>query len=145
MWGNTCESYLKPLFRLQKRAIRSISGAHKLAESDPIFKKFKILKLKEIYVYSVQLLMYKYHHNLLPHIFSNFLITNDMIHTYHTRYKHHLRPPRFAAKPACISVRKTGVKSYNYYCDLLNFDCSILSYKISLKRHILCNGITFIT
>ena len=71
VWGNTHQVYLEPLFKLQKRAIRIISYAERRAHTETLFKDLKLLRLKSIYVYSVQLFMYKYHHGTLPHIFFN--------------------------------------------------------------------------
>ena len=71
-WGNSNESYLLPLFRLQKRAVRIIAGAKRYEPSDPLFRKFRILKLDQIYIYTVHLFMLKFRYNLLPEIFENF-------------------------------------------------------------------------
>ena len=37
VWGNACQSYLKPLNILQKRVIRMIAGAKKLDHTLPLF------------------------------------------------------------------------------------------------------------
>ena len=69
VWGNACKTYLDPLVKIQKRVIRLIKGAKKLDHTDPLFKELKILKISEIYVYTLQLIMYKHHHNLFQGIF----------------------------------------------------------------------------
>ena len=69
VWGNACQSYLKPLVILQKRAIRMVAGAQKLDHTIPLFHSLNLLQIKEMYVYCVQLFMYKYHHDCLPNVF----------------------------------------------------------------------------
>ena len=144
VWGNTCKSYLEPLVKMQKRVIRLIKGVKKFEHTDPIFKELNLLKINEIYVYSLQLILYKYHHTLLPDIFSGFFVSNDEIHHHHTRQAHLLHVPIMKSRQAFSSIRKTGVKSYNYYSGILNLDVSIVTYKYHLKKHIIENGVSFI-
>ena len=42
-WGQTFDSYIEPLFKLQKRAVRASSHQPFLAHSLPIFKDLKLL------------------------------------------------------------------------------------------------------
>ena len=48
MWGNASKSYLSPLFRSQKKAIRRISHAGWLDHTNNLFKNLKILKLEDL-------------------------------------------------------------------------------------------------
>ena len=50
VWGNTYKSYLEPLVKLQKRAIRTIAGARKYEHTLPLFHNLKLLNIKE-YIY----------------------------------------------------------------------------------------------
>ena len=74
IWGNTFTTYLEPLVKLQKRAVRIIKGAKRLDHTEPIFAELRLLKIKEIYVYCIQHLMFKYYHGFLPDIFKGFLL-----------------------------------------------------------------------
>ena len=80
VWGNTCMIYISPLIKLQKKAVRIISGAERLDHTDPLFKELRILRIKEAYAYSLQLIMFKFHHGLLPAVFSEFFVQNSQIH-----------------------------------------------------------------
>ena len=75
IWGNTYSSTLRPLIILQKKATRIITfsepGDH--------------LKLTDLVTLHNALLMYNYHHNLLPSSFENFFKTVASIHSYNTR------------------------------------------------------------
>ena len=133
VWGNTCKTYLDPLVKIQKRAVRIVKGAKRFDHTDPIFAELKILRISEIYVYSLQLLLYKYHHMLLPGIFADIFVSNDSIHGYNTRQAHLLHVPIFRSQPAFSSIRKTGVKSYNYFRGIIDLNVSIITYKYHLK------------
>ena len=90
VWGNTFTTYLNSIYKLQKRAVRMIVGANRLAHTEPIFRELKIMKLNELYVYAVQLMLYKYHHSELPEIFDDFFIRNNAVHSHNTRQQYGL-------------------------------------------------------
>ena len=73
VWGNTFNSVLEPLIVLPKCAIRIICGAQRFDHTYPLFQLSKILPLRNLYVYSAQLFLYKYHRQSLPNIFFWFL------------------------------------------------------------------------
>lgn len=50
IWGHSAPTILNRLFLLQKRVVRVIDGQHRLAHTNPIFAKLKILKVKDIAV-----------------------------------------------------------------------------------------------
>ena len=141
VWGNTYDSYLDPLAKLQKRAVRIVSGAHRNSPTDCIFKKLKILKLREIYIYSVQLFVFKYHHKLLPNIFDSFFALNSSFHSHETRSVSLYRPPRVQSSKAARNLRVMGVRTHNYFESRLNIDCSFLSYKVALRIFLINNEI----
>ena len=68
-----------------------ITGVSKRTPTTPIRERFKLLSLHEIYVYAVQLFMFKVHHNKLPAIFSSFFVKNRDVHDYPTSYKSNLK------------------------------------------------------
>ena len=142
MWGNTYDYHLEPLVLLQKRAVRLIVGARKYEHTEPIFETLKILKLKEIYIYSVQLFCFKFHYNKLPEVFDDLYQSNyrNDDHDYDTRHQRRFRPSLLKYFPACRTVRVTGVQMNNYFLSVIDFDCSFLTFKYHLKKHILSNS-----
>ena len=142
VWGNTYQTYLDPLVKIQKRAIRVISFSDRLAHTDPLFKSMNLLKIKEIYVTSVQLFMYKYHNYKLPPVFYSFFTRNINIHGYRTRQTYKLHAPPLTRSHLCSTcVRNIGVVLYNYFYDYIDLNVSYYVYKKNLKRHILDNDI----
>ena len=59
IWGRTHSYLLQSLFVAQKRIIRNIDGAPYLAHTSPLFKKYSILKVHDIFIYSVCCRMFK--------------------------------------------------------------------------------------
>lgn len=51
VWGTTTETNLTKLLRIQKKILRLIDNATALAPSDPLFKKYKIIKVNDLYQY----------------------------------------------------------------------------------------------
>ena len=58
-WGSTFSKYVNPLFCQQKRCIRLIANADFRSHTDPLFRDLKILKLHDIFKYSVCVYMYR--------------------------------------------------------------------------------------
>ena len=144
VWGNTCHSYLSPLIVTQKRAVRVIAGVARLDHTDPLFKDLRILRIREVYAYSIQMVLYKYYHGLLPAVFDDFFTLNSDIHEHNTRHANLMRAPLLKSKIASVSFRKIGVRSFNHFDRLLNINCLEISYKYYLKSYIIQNGISYI-
>ena len=144
VWGSTCVSYLSPLITLQKKAVRIISGAKRLDHTDPLFKELRILRISEVYAYCLQLVLFKFHHRSIPDVFCNFFTLNNFNHEFETRQAVLMRAPMLKCDQATRSIRKLGVRSFNYFGSLLDMNCSLVSYKYNLKNHILDNGIRVI-
>lgn len=92
IWGSNYDSQLQKLFILQKRAVRLIEHIYPPQSSEPIFKKYKILKVKDIAKSQMLLVMHKFITNQLPKVFDNLysLYPSD---TSNTRHIPHLEQP----------------------------------------------------
>ena len=141
VWGNTYKSVLDPLEKLQKRAIRLISGAMKFDHTKPLFQDLQILNLSKMYLYTVQLFLFKYHHKSLPDVFLEFYVCNNDTHEYHTRHAEYFRSTLAQSIQKSNSVRTSGVYINNYFRRHLSYNCSYMTYKNNLRRHILLNDI----
>ena len=64
-WGTASKSTLAPLFILQKRSIRLLTGSGYREHTNPLFYRAKCLKLKNIYSLETAMVMYKIHNNVL--------------------------------------------------------------------------------
>ena len=83
-WGHDSNRSLK----LPKKAIRIIVKGTFYTQSDPIFKKFNILKVNDIHLHQQLKFYFKLINNILPDHFYDFnLALNSAIHDYNTRGK----------------------------------------------------------
>ena len=73
------------LDKLQKRAVRIISNSRYNSHTDPLFKKFNLLKLKDLFEQNVLKLFYKYRNNMLPFYVSNMFSDYTISHSYTLR------------------------------------------------------------
>lgn len=74
-----CVSYekdLKPLFILQKKAIRIITKSKSKEHTTPLFQKLSILPLHKLIYFNVLKFMFQYTRNLLPTTFDNTWVRN---------------------------------------------------------------------
>ena len=68
IWGGTANVHLHPLTVLQKNILRTITSFEFLAHTPPLFQETKILPIREIYEYLLDIHMFKLHSsNLLSY------------------------------------------------------------------------------
>ena len=89
-----------------------------------------------------QIFMFKYNHNDLPNMFDNFFEKNSEIHSHNTRSQNLFRPPAVNSALSSRIVRYSGVRINNYLKKYLSLDCSLVSYKATLKSFIIDNDIS---
>ena len=138
-WGNTYKSYLDPLVKLQKRAIRIISSSRRDAHTEPIFKELKLMNLSNVYVMNVLMFMYKYKHGFLPVVFGDMFISNSSIHGHYTRQSNNFHSPYWRLEIVRRSIRVQGVLYWNFMLNNIDYRCSLVTYKYHLKRYLLDN------
>ena len=122
VWGNTYPTVLDPLKKCQKRAVRIVHGAGKYDHTDPIFQSLKILNLKKLYMYSVQIFLHKYRQQNLPDIFIDFFTVASTIHEHHTRQNNHYCAPLARCVQRSSTPRCTGVKINNSLFDCISYN-----------------------
>ena len=137
VWGNSAKSFYDDLLVSQNRALRLIVGAKRQTRTTPIYQELKLMKFHEIYVYCVQLLMYKFYHFKLPTVIDEMFTLKLNIHGKNTRQKNDLFPPMIKKNPYFSSVRRTGVTMFNFFKKKIDFCVSPSLYKKNLKAHIL--------
>ena len=88
LWGSTYDTSVNKIFLLQKKAMRIILGVNQRA----LFSSLCVRSVSNVYIYNIGLLMYKYHHGLLPNKLDMFE-QNSTIHQYFTRQSNLLHVP----------------------------------------------------
>ena len=114
-WGTASKSTLAPLFILQKRSIRLLTGSGYREHTNPLFYRAKCLKLKDIYSLETAKLMYKIHNNVLS--FANTdkfnLIKNCYTHKTRFSHKNNFFLPRTRTRLGQKSLSFAGIKIWN--------------------------------
>ena len=109
-WGYDLER----IFKIQKRAIRIISGSHPLAHTEPLFKHLHILKLPDLHSLIQAKFIYQYYNNNLPGYFSNSFFTEiNQRHTHLTRNNRNLLIPFRTHNFARLSIRYSSAQLFN--------------------------------
>ena len=83
----TFKCHIDPLLKIQKKALRLITHSHRLAHTESLFKELNIITIEKLYVFSVQLFMFKLSNAVLPAVFSYFFVVNADVHDYNTRQR----------------------------------------------------------
>ena len=77
IWSCTDSSTINSIFKLQKKAIRLISGSKFNAHTEPLFKKLEILPLPDLISYFKLQFMHRFVNSLLPASFHNMWQSNQ--------------------------------------------------------------------
>ena len=113
IWANTYNSRIKELILLQKRAVRLIDKVGYRDSTSPIFKKYNILKFKDLIDFHSCVLMFKASNNMLPANVQMQLCRNNQIHKYETRNQDKLHVKSVKSNLKYISVNHKALKLWN--------------------------------
>lgn len=91
LWGDANKEHIVRLFKLQKRAVRIRNNSSYLCHTKPLFDKYDILNIYELYQKELCIFVYKYDKGLLPKSFDNVFKDMKGIHKYDTRNKDNYR------------------------------------------------------
>ena len=78
------------IFKLQKKAIRTISNSKFNAHTEPLFKELRLLKISYIFNLQYKKLYFNVTHRQTPVFFLTFFIQNNTVHSHETRQRHHI-------------------------------------------------------
>ena len=122
---------LNRLFLLQKRAIR-VSNSSYLAHTDPLFTKYRSLKLNDIYSFPLGTVMFQLAHNCLPSCLASMFTLNQSIHTHCTRQASHYHTLFTRTLLSHNSIKYQGPKLWNNSINtkVLNSGTIVLNTKV---------------
>ena len=127
VWGGTYPTHLNPLIILQKRFIRLMADADRLAHTTPLFHQLKILKLNDIFRYFTSVQMFK---SINLGLFAN-------EHQHFTRNRDLARPLYHRLTSTQHSFTHNGPKIWNELpYDIRSID-SLRLFKKKLKQFLL--------
>ena len=137
-WGNTYVSNLKPIYILQKRALRIITFSAFDHPSSPLFKSLGITKYFDLVTYHIAVLIYKYHNSLLPSAFNCFFMKISHVHSYNTclAVKQTYYLPNARTNYGMFNIRFKGPKVWNDLDENIK-GFSLSAFKNKLKQNFL--------
>ena len=109
LWGYSSDKVSK----LQKKVIRSISNAHRIAHVDPLLKELGILRLHDILILQEYKFFYKFINNLLPNYLQSLLQPFEKRHNFNTRSDLILQPVYTRLTTLSRTLRVQIVKNVN--------------------------------
>ena len=113
IWAVNNSYKLNSILLVQKRVIRAICRTDRSAHSAPLFKRCGLLVIHDIYKLQVAQFMFRFHYHLLPKIFSDFFVMNDVVHPYFTRQSKKLHIHSATKKLRQDNIRFAGPKLWN--------------------------------
>ena len=81
--------------------------------------------------------MYKYHNNLLPDIFTDYLVKANTIHGYNTRQSYMYRPCYFNTHLANNSIKRQGPLIWSSVPQNIRDSTSVFSFKTKFKAELI--------
>ena len=136
-WGKARIGILDPIVKSQKRAIRLICSLRKFDSTSSYFKELKIMRVQDLYTYSVNIFMYKFTNNDLPSIFDSYFTFNQAYHNHETRQKYFFRPPLMKTWHGNNFIRKQGAQIWNLTIKNVQWNGLIGSFKSCIRKNIL--------
>ena len=138
VWGSTYSTYIDPLVKLQKRAVRIIAGAPFKAHTLDLFRRFNIVQIDKykLYHYSIYIFLYKLINHLHPPSIHSHFILNSDIHNHATRraglihVNHYNCDARKRALRHQSSILPKSTSEVDY-------NVPISSFKFQVKTHLL--------
>ncbi len=142
VWGQTYASYIDPIFKLQKKAVRAISFQPRMSPSLPIFNDFKLLKLSEIFELRLLTFVFDSVNKTSPSCFHDFFLFSSSVHQYSTRQASQgdlFMSRKNSLQYGLKSIRYLGAKLWNTLPVELRNASSKISFKTKLKIFLLKN------
>ena len=105
--------------------LRLITHSHRLAHTESLFKELNILTIEKLYVFSVQLFMFKFSNAVIPAVFSDFFVVNADVYDHNTRQRLQYHTPIVHSQQTSRRVRVTGVRAHHIFSSIIGYSCSI--------------------
>ena len=137
LWGAAAKTTLKPIFILQKKAIRLIGKTTYNAHTTPLFANFKVIKFEDVCELQLAKFIYGLYNNLSPLPLKSFFSTNKEKHTYETRNRDNPMIRRHRTQVAARSVYTRAYKIWYNMEPVLKQSLTLKKFSSAVKANIL--------
>ena len=141
-WGLSYDTYIAPLFLLQKKVLRSISFQPLVSSTKTIFHSLKILKLNDMITHEILKFVYKSLNGLSPSPFLNYFQLSNTVHSHETRQAagvNIFQSIRNTFLYGLRSIKYCGAKLWNSIPTFIKMSVSFNIFKSKLKEFLI-NG-----
>ena len=129
-WGQSIDTHTEKVFKLQNRAIRTITFSDFHADPDPIYRLLKILKLKDLITLQNVLFVYDHGKKTLPACFDPYFKKIRDVHeinTVNSELGCIFTPYLSTTKYGLNSITRKCIDSWNGFSQHFKIDLSTLS------------------
>lgn len=136
IWCNTFTTHLTKLISLQKKVIRALSRSEFNSPSNPLFRRFSVLRLSELNIYHNACLMFQVINKLNPRLCGLVPIFSPQ-HSHQTRHKHLISGKHRRLVRTGMSFVCRGPQIWNTIDDSLKLLPNISNFRDQLKKYLL--------
>ena len=133
-WGSSPAAYIDPLIKIQKRAVRIIVGAQKLAHTNPLFVRHELLKIPDLYIYFLLVFMHNVMNNKVPKHLAAYFCRNREYKTRITRQSDDFFVPFAKSHVKYSSLFVQAPLVFNRLRKEIDYKCSRHSLKKRIKH-----------
>ena len=137
VWGSAAHTNIEPLKRLQRKCIRIICNTTYTADTEPLFEKLALLKVKQIYDFNCTKFIFCSINKIKYTVYKKRIVTNSSFHNYLTRYRNQLRPEKIQLERFRHSFINNGIMSWNSLPPDIMYIIPRHTFKMKLKKHII--------
>ena len=138
VWGSVSDCKLYQLQILQKRSVRLIANAAFCSHSLPLFKKYNLLKIRQIYNYTVCMHMHSVIHNLgvKPTPYESIIKFRTFLdnHDHNTRNNEMFVLPKCRTNVGKLSLSYNSVKNWNALPLVVKNEAKKGKFKLLVKK-----------
>ena len=135
IWHASASYNRDKLFKVQKRAIRTICNLPMNSHTSDRFKQLSILKLGDVFNYQIYLRLFKaIHYDIDADLFNQLLVHSD-VHSYSTRFRSNLLTPVFHKAKSQSCIFYVAPNSWNSLPERIKQIESLYKFKKCLIQH----------
>ena len=136
VWGNTYNTNLESIVRVQKKLVRIITCSSYRAHTEPLMTANNLLSIADINVYMTCIFVYQCLHDNIPN-FHNFYVYDSDIHTQNTRQASDLHVVHARLDIRRTSMKTHGANTWNSIPLCVKESTSIEIFKPRLRKYLI--------
>lgn len=135
IWCSESLNKIKAITTAQKRALRNVANIGHLCSTVGLFKKFRVLKVTDIFKFQTLQMVYKFTKHLLPSNFNDYFTPITKIHNHNTRNSSGFNIPYARTNYIKDNIRVVGPRMWNLVpTDIKESTITLVHLSVILKN-----------